>query len=195
MARAEADEVEAAEEEETETAETAVEPELEPEPTPAPEAAAAPVDEKKLERAVTTYFTAISKVFGEDMGGLAACPHCVEYVPGFMPETAAPELAQAPDKEACSQCSATGFELTGSLNPESRVASCGRCNGKGWNPKAIAEPQPSNVYAYTPPAASAPWPGHNIAFVPVPGGQPDMHNRPAGHPHWGFPADYQAQSA
>jgi len=195
LARAEADETEAAEEEETPTPEPTPEPEPEPEPTPEPAAVAAPVDEKKLERAVTTYFTAISKVLGEDMGGLTNCPHCAEYVPGFMPEDPPLELRQAPDKEACPLCEGLGMFLSGAKRGEFVNVSCTRCNGRGYIDKAMADTHNYATVSYMPPQPVDPYPGYGIAFVPVVGGSPDSEHRPAGHPHWGMPRDYSSALA
>lgn len=195
LAREEADRTEAEEAEAAAEEEPTPEGEPEPEPTPEPAPPTPSVDGEKIEKIAARYDRDIRREFGDLADSLVPCTHCGEALPGYEPPPSGMDLKQAPDKEACPVCEGMTSFYSGAKAGEFVVVPCSRCNGKGFIEKAIEAPTASNVYQYTPPAPTEPYPGYGIAFVPVIGGQPDQFERPAGHPYWGLPADHGKVSA
>lgn len=194
LARAEAEAVEAEEAEAAEEEEPTPDEEPTPEPEPEPEPEVQAVDDVKLEKAVTSYFTALSKVLGPDMGGLSNCEHCSNYVPGLAPLEV---LAQAPFTETCPLCQGKRMFKSGAADGDWYVVPCIRCNSKGYIDKSMEQPQPvasPPAYAYQPPAPqpvvsngpTVPAPFQDVNGQPT-WAAPDLNGRPHGHEDYGKP--------
>jgi hypothetical protein len=161
LARAEADETEAADTEE------APEPEPEPEPEPVPEPEP-PVGEKALkalEREDTRHVVAVEKALGGAFADLEGCPLCAPFPTGFVPhyalvpdEVAAgmgsavaeyfggPDQIEPPYREArtmqrCGDCDGWGQVKSGAQNALHRVEQCPACMGNGYVARSD-QPQP-----------------------------------------------------
>lgn len=191
------------EEEDAHADEAQSEPEeVEPEPEPEPEGHAIGPDElRKAERAIDSQRKKLAGILGDDYvshdcvlcGGIGFVPELPPIGTTFTIEEGeagpvlraeAPlsdaDLLQAPDKGPCDECGARGFVLTGSKNPNAKMAPCSKCSGNGWVQKAREVPMQSFGLA---PNTTTGTPSPSA----VAGMGPDAWGRAAGHPHWGVP--------
>lgn len=200
LARAEGD----AAEHENPDAELDDDPESDDDPEPAPAEPAEPPSDVSMETALKAmeseakrHEKAVAKIMGDGWEDVYPCP-CCQLGPGFVfpfvttspddQERKAtveryfgaddPPLRDAPYAETCATCAGYGQLKMGALNAHNSVLPCRDCDGRGWKEKLTS-------VAALPPLAAAPFPGADVTYMPVEGGQVDAWGRPAGHPHWG----------
>lgn len=150
MARAEADEVEAAEAAEAEVPQAVADEE---------EALAEPssnvsVDKalKAMEKENDRHATAVAKIMGEDFALVYPCQHCVDFASGFTftPPEESGKLKRGEEFQTCDKCDGEGQVDTGAKKTATWHTTCRKCNGQGY----IEVPLPSVYEAPAPAPAS-----------------------------------------
>jgi len=119
-------------------------------------------NQKKIDRARTTFNNRVTEIMGEDAQHLVPCPACSYFVPGLVfpqefpdqvkvelwPFLGLPdpnEVADAPDRHVCETCKGRGQLKSGSLVPEYAIVNCRACQGKGYTDDVLPNQQPAAV--------------------------------------------------
>ena len=173
------------------------------EPEPEPGAAGQSEAEMlKANRAVAksaqTYWAAVQRNYGDDLGGFHECPLCVGYPPGLYFPAELPQEKRAalnallgyPSLDnyrrdnaylTCATCDGLGTILTGSKVPKNMTAQCADCGGKGWITESPRRQVPERAPILD---GAAPAPGEVDGEPPPfdpwgrPHGDPDYYRMP-----------------